>query len=186
MTERIGELLLRAKLITQDQLLHAVDEQKKTGGRLGVNLTKLGHISEKDLTSFLSKQYGVPSVDLASMELDPEVCKLIPENVCKKNKIIAIERNGATLVVAMADPSNIGIIDDIKFRTNYNVESVVASEVAIMDKMEDAYAAAEMEMDMDDVLVDFDEDEMEVVSDEDDVDLGDLKKGAEDAPVVKI
>ncbi|VAW35060.1 Type IV fimbrial assembly, ATPase PilB [hydrothermal vent metagenome] len=186
MAERIGELLLREKLINHEQLQQAIDEQKKGGGRLGFNLTKLGYISEKDLTVFLSKQYGISTVDIVEKELDSEVVSLIPEDVARKYQVLPISRSGATLVVAMADPSNIFAIDDIKFLTGYNVETVVASEAAIKNAIESAYQSSEMDMAMEDVLTEFDEDDMEVVQEEDEVDIGDLKKAVEDAPVVKL
>ncbi len=186
MAERIGELLLKEKLINHEQLQQAVDEQKKGGGRLGFNLTKLGHISEKDLTIFLSKQYGIPTVEIVEGELDSEVVCLIPEDVARKYQVLPVSRNGATLVVAMADPSNIFAIDDIKFLTGYNVETVVASEVAIKSAIESSYQSSEMDLAMEDVLTEFDEDDMEVIQEEDEVDLGDLKKAVEDAPVVKL
>ena len=188
MADRIGELLLQEKLITPEQLQLAVEEQRRSGGRLGFNLTKLGHISEQDLTSFLSRQYGIPTVDIANEEIDPEVARLIPEDVCKKYQVMPVSRTGSTLIVAMADPSNIFAIDDIKFLTGYNVEQVVASEAAIQSAIENSQAVDDMEMEteLDDVLTEFDEDEMEVVQEEEDVDLGDLKKAVEDAPVVKL
>src|SRR3990167_7850217 len=107
MADRLGELLVREKLITADQLKKAIEEQRTSGGRLGYNLAKLGLINEKDLTAFLSKQYGIPSVDPATTEVDPEVIKLIPEDVANKYQVIPISRTGSTLVLAMADPSNI-------------------------------------------------------------------------------
>ncbi len=186
MAERIGELLLREKLITEEQLKEAINEQRQSGGRIGYNLIKLGYITEKDLTTFLSKQYGIPTVDMSSMEIDPEVVKLIPEDVAKKYQVMPVSRTGSTLVVAMADPANIFAIDDIKFLTGYNVESVVASEAAIKTAIEGVYEAPEMEMDLDDVLTEFDEEDMEVVQEEEEVDIGDLKRAIEDAPVVKL
>lgn len=186
MAERIGELLIREKLITPEQLKEAIDEQKRSGGRLGFNLTKLGYLTETDLTGFLSRQYGIPTVDLNTQQVDPEIAKLIPEDVAKKYQVLPVERNGSTLVVAMADPSNIFAIDDIKFLTGYNVESVVASEAGIKKTIETVYAAPEVEMGVDDVLTEFDESDMEVVQDQDDVDIGDLKKAVDDAPVVKL
>jgi len=186
MAERIGELLLKEKFINHEQLQQAVDEQKKGGGRLGFNLTKLGHISEKDLTTFLSKQYGIPTVEIVEAELDSEVVCLIPEDVARKYQVLPVSRNGATLVVAMADPSNIFAIDDIKFLTGYNVETVVASEAAIKSAIESGYQSSEMDLAMEDVLTEFDEDDMEVIQEEDEVDIGDLKKAVEDAPVVKL
>ncbi|MFZ3073493.1 MAG: type IV-A pilus assembly ATPase PilB [Thermodesulfobacteriota bacterium] len=186
MADRLGELLIREKLITSEQLNEALSTQKREGGKLGLNLTNLGYITEKDLITFLSKQYGIPTIDLYTHEIDPEVSKLIPEDVSKKYQVIPVSRTGSTLVVAMADPSNIFAIDDIKFLTGYNVESVVASEAAIKATLEKAYAAPEVEMAVDDVLTDFDETDMEVMKEEAEVDIGDLKKAVEDAPVVKL
>ncbi|MEE9613903.1 MAG: type IV-A pilus assembly ATPase PilB [Thermodesulfobacteriota bacterium] len=186
MAERIGELLVKDGLITQEQLEKALDEQKMGGGKLGANLITLGFISDKDLTEFLGKQYGIGTVEIVSEELDAEVAKLIPEDVAKKYKVLPISREGATLVLAMADPSNIFAIDDIKFLTGYNVESVVASEEGIKAAIEGLYEEAEEEMELGDVLTEFDDEDMEIVQDEEEVDLGDLKKAVEDAPVVKL
>src|SRR3990172_9136189 len=184
MTDRIGELLLRERLITPDQLKKAIDEQKKSGGRLGFNLTKLGYITEKDLTAFLSRQYGIPTIDLSSQEVDHEIVKLIPEDVAQKYQVIPVSRTGSTLVVAMADPSNIFAIDDIKFLTGYNVEPLVASDSAVKSAIEKYYESTDMGLEG--VLTEFDEGEMEVIKDEEEVDLSDLKKAVEDAPVVKL
>ncbi len=184
MTDRIGELLLREKLISPEQLKKAIEEQKKSGGRLGYNLTKLGYITEKDLTAFLSRQYGIPTIDLSTQEIDHEIIKLIPEDVAQKYQVIPISRTGSTLVVAMADPSNIFAIDDIKFLTGYNVEPLVASDAAIKSAIEKLYETPEMGLEG--VLTEFDEGEMEIIKDEEEVDMIDLKKAVEDAPVVKL
>lgn len=187
MAERIGELLLREQFINDEQLQKGIDEQKMHGGRLGFNLTKLGFISEKDLVTFLSKQYGIPMFDVAGAELDNEIVKLIPHDVCKKYQVIPVDRKGATLVVAMGDPSNIFAIDDIKFLTGYNVEAVVASDNDIKDALEVAYTTDEMgEMDLSDVMTEFDDEDMEVVHDEDQIDEEELARAVEDAPVVKL
>ncbi|MCK5236991.1 MAG: type II secretion system protein GspE, partial [Deltaproteobacteria bacterium] len=169
MAERLGELLLRDRVITPEQLQEGIEEQKRAGGRLGFNLTKLGHLSEQELTMFLSKQYGIPTIDLANEEIESEIAQLIPEDVAKKYQVLPVKRTGSTLIVAMADPSNIFAIDDIKFLTGYNVESVVAAEGAIKDAIESAYAMEEMEMDMDDVLTEFEDDDIETVQEEEDV-----------------
>ena len=184
MIDRLGELLLKEKLITQEQLSKAIDEQRSGGGRIGFNLTKLGFVDEKELTEFLSRQYGIPSIDLSSTEIDPEIIKLIPEDVARKYQIIPVSRTGSTLTIAMADPSNIFAIDDVKFLTGYSVETVVASEAAMKGAIEQYYDVPEM--DYGDVLTEFDETEMEVVQEEEDIDLSDLKKAVEDAPVVKL
>jgi type IV pilus assembly protein PilB len=114
---RLGELLVRENLITLQQLQAAQEQQRKTGGRLGFNLTKLGYIEESELTAFLSKQYGVPAINLSEFEIDPEVIKLVPLEVAEKHQVIPVNRAGASLIVAMADPSNIFAIDDLKFLT---------------------------------------------------------------------
>src|SRR4030066_939190 len=181
MTDRIGELLLREKLITTDQLKKAIDEQKKSGGRLGYNLTKLGYIAEKDLTGFLSRQYGIPTIDLSTHEVDHEIVKLIPEDVAQKYQVIPANRTGPTPVVAMADPSNIFAIDDIKFLTGYNVEPLVASDEAIKAAIEQYYESGEPGLEG--VLTEFDEEEMEGGQEEEEIDITDLKKAVEEGPV---
>ncbi|MBI5286946.1 MAG: type IV-A pilus assembly ATPase PilB [Deltaproteobacteria bacterium] len=185
MSDRLGELLVRYGLITQEQLKKAIEDQGGGGGRLGYNLTKLGYISENNLISFLSKQYGIPAIDLSTIDIEAEVIKLIPEDVARKYHVMPIRRRGATLVIAMADPSNIFAIDDIKFLTGYNIESVVASETAIKSAIEKYYGAEEAQS-LAEVLSDIEETEMEIVHEEEEVDLSDLKKAIEDAPVVKL
>ncbi len=133
MAARLGELLVKEGLLTPEQLQEALSAQKGGGGRLGYNLTNMGFISEDDLTTFLSKQYGVPSINLSEFQVDPEVISLVPFDVAKKYFVLPVNRAGSSLILAMADPSNIFAIDDIKFMTGYNVESVVAAEAAIID-----------------------------------------------------
>ena len=128
---RLGELLVRENLISLAQLQKAQEEQRKSGTRLGYSLTKLGIINEEDLTTFLSKQYGVPSINLAEFEISNEVIQLVPPELAKRHQLIPVNRAGATLIVVMSDPSNIYVIDDLKFRTGLNIEVVVVSEVVI-------------------------------------------------------
>ncbi|MDP2316048.1 MAG: type IV-A pilus assembly ATPase PilB [Pseudomonadota bacterium] len=184
---RLGELLVREKLISPLQLQKAMDGQRSTGGRLGHQLTKLGYIDENELTAFLSKQYGVPSIHLADFEIDPEVLKLLPKELVVRHQIIPVNRAGSTLIVAMADPSNIYAIDDVKFVTNFNIDVVVASEQAIADAIEKYYTS---NVSFDDVMVDFagkDEEDLELASDiDEDINVLDLEKSAGDAPVVKL
>lgn len=189
MADRLGELLVREKIITSEQLKKAIDEQRSSGGKLGANLIKLKLITENDLITFLSKQYGVPAVDLAAAEIDREIIKLIPEDVCKKYQILPISRAGSTLIMAMADPSNIFAIDDIKFLTGYNVDTVIASEAAIEGAIEKHHAAPPPEFaeeSTDDIIAGFEDEGMEIVQEEEDVDVTALQKGAEDAPIVKL
>jgi type IV pilus assembly protein PilB len=185
---RLGELLVRENLITLQQLQAAQEQQRKTGGRLGFNLTKLGYIEESELTAFLSKQYGVPSINLSEFEIDPEVIKLVPLEVAEKHQVIPVNRAGASLIVAMADPSNIFAIDDLKFLTGYNIEVVVASDGAIKESIEKYYGTSNerQELNYDQVMAEFDEDEIEVGGDEENVNVVDLERSAEDAPVVKL
>jgi type IV pilus assembly protein PilB len=183
MSSRLGELLVRQNLISSQQLQKAQEEQRKAGGRLGYNLTKLGYLREADLTAFLSKQYGVPSINLAEFEIEQDVINLVPKDVAEKHQVIPVNKSGANLIVAMADPSNIYAIDDLKFLTGYNIEVVVASEAALKTAIEKYYDEGER---FNDVLADFDDQGIEYVADEEDVDVGDLSKSAEDAPVVKL
>ncbi len=184
MSARLGELLVKEKLITPEQLQKALEEQKRTGGRLGMSLTRLGFISETDLTNFLSRQYGVPSINLSEFEIDPAVVKLIPEDVVQKYQVMPINRAGSTLIVAMSDPSNIFAVDDIKFLTGYNVEVVVASEGAIKAAIDRYYdqGAAQLQ----EVIQGFDDTDIEIARSEEDVDVSDLEKSSADAPVVKL
>jgi len=182
---RLGDLLVKNNLIAKEQLAKALEEQKDSGGqlRLGTILIKNGLINEPDLTSFLSKQYGVPSINLADFEIDSAVIKIIPSEIGQKYQIVPVNRAGSTLIVAMSDPSNIFAIDDIKFMTGYNVEVVVASETAIraaIDKYYDQSAS------LADVMGDLEMEDLEIIGEEEEVDIGSLERATEDAPVVKL
>ena len=142
MPVRIGELLLKEKRITPDQLQQALTHQKANGGKLGYNLVKMGFVKDEEITALLSKQYGVPSINLAQFEVDPAVVKLIPADTAQKYQIVPLSRAGATLTIAMTDPTNVFAMDDIKFMTGYNVEPVVASETAVIEAIQRYYPAA--------------------------------------------
>src|SRR4026209_1522868 len=133
MAVRIGELLLKEKRITPEQLQEALTYQKANGGKLGFNLVTLGFVKDEDLTALLSKQYGVPSINLAQFDIDAAIVKLIPAETAHKYQIVPLSRAGATLTIAMTDPTNVFAMDDIKFMTGYNVEPVVAPETAGTD-----------------------------------------------------
>jgi type IV pilus assembly protein PilB len=141
MAVRIGELLLKEKRITPAQLQEALNYQKANGGKLGVNLVKLGFVKDDEITALLSKQYGVPSINLTQFEIDASIIKLIPSETAHKYQIIPLSRSGATLTIAMNDPTNVFAMDDIKFMTGYNVEPVVASESAVYDAIQRYYSA---------------------------------------------
>ncbi len=184
-TNRLGELLVREKLISLQQLRQAQEEQRKSGTNLGYALAKLGYISDNEITNFLSTQYRVPAVNLDEYEIDAEMTKLVSKEVCEKHKIIPLSRSGSALVVAMADPTNLHAIDDIKFLTGFNVEPVVASEQGILGAIERGYNANAGAV-YDDVLQEFADEDVEFSLDAEDVNLLELEKQAEGAPVVRL
>ncbi|MEI6305969.1 MAG: type II secretion system protein GspE, partial [Deltaproteobacteria bacterium] len=182
---RLGDILVKNNLITREQLTQALEEQKSSGGqlRLGTILIKQNLINEHELTSFLSKQYGVPTINLADYDIEPAIIKIIPVEVIQKYQLIPVNKAGATLIVAVSDPSNIFAIEDIKFMTNHNVEMVVASESDIKSAIDKYY---DQSASMADVMSNLDFDDLEVVGDEETVDVGSLERATEEAPVVKM
>ncbi|UCC66786.1 MAG: type IV-A pilus assembly ATPase PilB [Deltaproteobacteria bacterium] len=184
MSIRLGQVLLRAQIITEDQLNQAMSEQKIKGISLSSALIDLGFLLEDDLLDFLHKRYGVPSINLTDLELDPKLVELIgPADSMQKNQAVPVRRSGSTLYLAMVDPFNVSVIDDIKFRTGYHVEALVASETEIkraIDRFTDPASS------FDGVLDDFEDEGMEVVVHEESFDLSELEKTAEEAPVVKL
>src|SRR5512135_541290 len=139
MAAKLGQLLTEAHIISDAQLKEAVGLQRREGGRLGTNLVKLGYITEDKLVSFLSGQWGVPAVTLSEYKIDTSVLKLIPLEIARKYLIIPVARVGATLTIAMADPSNVFVIDDVKFMTGFNVDVVVSSESSILQAISAYY-----------------------------------------------
>jgi len=182
-TNRLGELLVRNNLLTEDQVSKAISEQKMNKERFVATLIRLKYIKEEDLASFLSRQYGAPAINLAEFEVDTDVVKLISADVVQKYHLVPINRAGSTLIVAMSDPSNIFAIDDIKFMTGHNVEVVVATEGAIKDAIDRYY---DQSASLADVMGDLDDIDLEVVEDDDQVDLNELQMATEEAPVVKL
>jgi type IV pilus assembly protein PilB len=181
--EQIGELLVKENLLTADQLRQARDDARTKGSRLGAQITELGYLDENDLTDFVAKQYGVPSINLEEFEIDAVVIRLIPEEVATKHTVIPVNRAGSTLILATSDPSNIFALDDIKFLTGYNIQAVVAAEDAIRRAIDKYY---DQSTSLEDVMGDFDDSDIDLIQDEDDVDIGELAKASEDAPVVKL
>src|SRR3990170_2552747 len=137
---RLGDLMVKENLISQVQLTQALESQKKNGGRLGSCLVKLGFVSDEDVTTFLSRQYGVPSINLTYFEVDPDVVRLVPEETARRYEVVPLSRVGSSLTIAMVDPTNVFAMDDIKFMTGFNVEPVVASEGAIREAIDRFYA----------------------------------------------
>jgi type IV pilus assembly protein PilB len=182
---RLGELMVREKLISLAALREAQELQKRTGENLSKSLSKLGHVSDKDVAEFVAAQYNVPAIELSEYEVDRQVLDLVPREVAERHKILPVSRVGTSLVVAMTDPTNLHAIDDIKFLTGYNVEPVVASESAIEKAIETYYSTPLASYD--DVMDGFDAEEFEFGGeDEEGINVLELEKLSEDAPVVRL
>jgi type IV pilus assembly protein PilB len=182
---RLGELLLRDQMISVDQLQRARDESRRSGERIGHSLVKLGAIQEEDLTQFLSRQYGVPAINLAEFDIEPDVIALVTKDVAQRHKVVPVNRAGNSLIVAMADPSNILAIDDLKFVTGYNIEVVVAAEVGINQAITRYYEKSS-EAQLEQVMNELQEDVEFDSGEEQDANALELEKASEDAPVVKL
>ena len=185
--ERIGEILVRESIISSDQLKRALNDQRSSGKRLTYSLAKLGILGEKELSDFLSKQYGVPAISLSEFEIDPEVIELVPKEVAIKHTALPVQRAGSTLIVAMSDPSNIYAIDDLKFLTGLNIEPVVATDAAIEDSIQRYYEQPEQLESYDEVIGDLDFEDIDFGDEgEDEFSVMDSQAEAEQAPVVKL
>ncbi len=188
MSQRLGDLLVKEKIITQEQLQQAAKSQKDNNTRLGAALVKLGFLTEEDFTNFLSRQYGVPAINLAYFEIDASVVKLIPHETAKRYQILPLSRVGASLTIAMVDPTNVFAMDDIKFMTGFNIEPVVASESSILEGIDKAYGTKQGE-DLESVMQtmnDMGDTDVEVQTEEAEAALADLEKAADEAPIVKL
>ncbi len=189
MSVRLGEILIKESLITQDQLQKALEFQRSNGGKLGSCLTKMGFITDDDITGVLSRQYGVPSINLKYYEIDPTVIKLIPQDTATRYQVIPLSRVGSVLTIAMTDPTNVFAMDDIKFMTGFNVEPVVASESAIGEAIVRFYGGSETNHEelskmMKDLVMD--DQELELAGEETELDTATLEKAAEEAPIIKL
>ncbi|HKW76587.1 MAG TPA: type IV-A pilus assembly ATPase PilB [Terriglobales bacterium] len=189
MSQRLGDLLVKERIITPEQLDKALRTQRESGpnARLGSTLVQLGFVSDEEVTNFLSRQYGVPAINLQYFEIDSSVVKLIPEETAKRYQILPLSRVGASLTIAMVDPTNVYAMDDIKFMTGFNIEPVVASESAIQDAIEKAYGSSANEENVDELLASMgDEADVELQSEQEEMDLSELEKSADEAPIVKL
>jgi type IV pilus assembly protein PilB len=197
MAVRLGELLLREKRVTPNQLQDALNHQRSNGGRLGSSLVKLGILTEDDITSVLSRQYGVPAINLREFDLDASVVRLIPAETATKYNVIPVSRNGTTLTLAMTDPTNVFAMDDIKFRTGLHVEPVVASDTAIresigqyfgknavVDRVNGAKATDLVNKALEELGTT--DDDLEVVDATEEIDAASLAKQGGEAPVIKL
>ncbi|MGB7846669.1 MAG: type IV-A pilus assembly ATPase PilB [Candidatus Acidiferrum sp.] len=189
MSVRLGEILLKESLITQDQLEKALEFQRSNGGKLGSCLTKMGFITDDDITGVLSRQYGVPSINLKYYEIDPIVIKLIPQDTALRYQVIPLSRVGSVLTIAMTDPTNVFAMDDIKFMTGFNVEPVVASESAIAEAIGRFYGgSASSHEELSSLMKDLVEEdqELELAAEEQELDAATLERAAEEAPIIKL
>ena len=185
---RLGDLMVKESLITAPQLVQALEHQKKSGGRLGSCLVKLGFVSDEDVTTFLSRQYGVPSINLTYFEVDPDIIRLVPEDTARRYEVVPLSRVGSSLTIAMVDPTNVFAMDDIKFMTGFNVEPVVASEGAIREAIDKFYSQSQGDA-LAKVMMEFTEggDEiLELEAGEAELSADELERAAGDAPVVKL
>ncbi len=189
MSGRLGEILIKESLITSQQLQQALDYQKQYGGRLGSCLMKMGFITDDEITAVLSRQYGVPSINLKYYEVDANVIKLIPQETAVRYQVVPLSRVGSTLTIAMTDPTNVFAMDDIKFMTGFNVEPVVASESAISEAIQKFYGDTESVEELTKVMKDLagdDGEDLELAAEEQEMDLAALEKAAEEAPIIKL
>jgi type IV pilus assembly protein PilB len=189
MSQRLGDLLVKEKVITQEQLEQATKLQKDSHTRLASALVKLGFLSDEDVTNFLSRQYGVPAINLSYFEIDPAVVKLIPYETAKRYQILPLSRVGASLTIAMVDPTNVFAMDDIKFMTGFNIEPVVASESSIIEGIDKAYGTSKEE-ELEQVMQSMNDlgegADVEVQAEEQELELKELEKAADEAPIVKL
>ncbi len=192
MPSQIGELLIKDNFITSEQLETALKHQREHGGRLGSILINLGYVDDDDITAVLSRQYGVPSINLAYFEIDPAVIKLIPLETAQKYLVIPLSRVGSVLTIATADPTNVFAMDDIKFMTGFNVEPVVASEASIMEALDKYYGtphAIELKKVYDEIAQiekDSFELDLEAAMEEEQISIDELQRSSEEAPIIKL
>jgi type IV pilus assembly protein PilB len=193
MSGKLGELLIKENLITPAQLQQALEYQRKFGGRLGSSIVKLGLLTGDQITAVLSRQYGIPSINLEYFEADPNVIRLIPMETALKYQVLPLSRVGSSLTLAMVDPANVYAMDDIKFMTGFNIEPVVASEASIMEAIKKHYGSIEEQerkKEIEDLVSFIDDGQTESVEveaeDESTLNLAALEKAAEEAPVVKL
>ncbi|MEO7995043.1 MAG: type II secretion system protein GspE, partial [bacterium] len=144
--DRLGDILMREGLITRDQLTVALAEQKSTGHRLGYVLVKLGLVQELEVTKVLARQYRMPAVDLTRFEVDPKIIKLVPSDFALKHVVLPLKREGRTLTVAMADPTNTGVLDDLKFITRYDLFPVIAGEYTLRNLIEKHFESSDEQL----------------------------------------
>jgi type IV pilus assembly protein PilB len=182
--DRLGEILLREGLVTRDQLAQALAEQKNSKHRLGYVLVKLGLVQELEITKVLARQYRMPAVDLTRFEVDPKIIKLVPAEMATKSIVLPLKREGRTLTVAMADPTDLGLLEDLKFITRFDLFPVIAGEYTLRNLIEKHYESADQQLQI--LIKDMEAsgEDVEVVEQEED-ELA-TQAQIDDAPVVKL
>ncbi len=182
--DRLGDLFVREGLITQAQLEEALDESQRSKTRIGFALVKLGFVAEDQLTRALAKQFRVPAVDLEKVKVDDKILRLVPEEVAMKHRVLPLRKVGRTLTVAMANPTDMGAIDNLKFITRYEIEPVIVGEYTLQKFLEEYYGLGETKMQ--EMLGDLLDEEVEVLEDqEEDISVAALEAEVDKAPVVK-
>ena len=164
--DRLGEILLREGLVTREQLAQALTEQKNSKHRLGYVLVKLGLVQELEITKVLARQYRMPAVDLTRFEVDPKIIKLVPAEMAIKSVVLPLKREGRTLTVAMADPTDLGLLEDLKFITRFDLFPVIAGEYTLRNLIEKHYESSDQQLQS--ILKDMEEtgEDVEVVEQE--------------------
>ncbi len=185
-TDRLGSILLREGLITQDQLDGALRDSRANGTRLGYSLIKLGFIQEEELTRMLSRQYRVPAVDINKVKVDQKILRLVPGDIAHKHLVLPLRRVGRTLTVAMANPADPGALDQLKFVTRHDIEPVVVGEFTLKKQIDKYYGVQDDDA-LAEILDEIDEGDIELIEDEEE-EVGEaiLQAQVEDAPVVKL
>jgi type IV pilus assembly protein PilB len=182
--DRLGDLFVREGLITEEQLQQALEEAKNTKTRIGYALVKLELVKEDELTRALAKQFRVPAVDLDKVKVEEKILKLVPEDVAMKHRVLPLRKVGRTLTVAMANPTDMGALDNLKFITRFEIEPVIVGEYTLQKHLEEYYGLGETKMA--EMLGDLLDEEVEIVEDEeDDVNVAALEAEVDKAPVVK-
>ena len=179
---RIGDLLVGEGLISQDQLEQALIEQRSSGARLGYVLVKLGFVLEIEITKMLARQYHVPAVDLSRFEVDEKIIKLVPSDVALKHTVLPLKRDGRSLTVAMAEPGNMQIVDDLKFITRCDIVPVIAGEYTLRTAIEKYYDQTDAQLAS--LLEGMEDEDLEIVEEEEEEEAD--YAIADDAPVVKL
>jgi len=189
MASNLGELLLREKLLTTDQLKSATEFEKKNKVPIGSALVTMGIITEEEMAQALSRQLGYPYIDLSQFEVYPDVIELVPVDIAKKNMIMPIHRIRSFLTMAMVDPTDLDIIENVRFRTSLSIQPVIASESGIMDAINKYYGASDSlkVKEIIDEIEQADDGAVNVIEDEEEeYDIEELTRSTEEAPVITL